>query len=146
MRAGLRNFVEAEAGTTVVEFAIVVPVLILVLVACLDVARALNAQVIVANASREAARYATVHPSADWTAIRGFLAGRVSPLDPTALTGTVNYTPSSDPRWTAAAAPLTVTVAVSYRWDAATWLVGTYFSSACLCRTFTATSSMDVER
>jgi Flp pilus assembly protein TadG len=54
MSAYVKRMLEEQRGTTLVEFALVTPVLILVLVASLDFARALNAYVTVTNASREA--------------------------------------------------------------------------------------------
>jgi hypothetical protein len=102
--------------------------------------------VIVTNASREGARYATVHPATDWGSVHDYLATRVSPLDPVGLTGTISYTSVTDPRWTAQSAPQTVTVAVSYQWNAATWIVGSFFKDACACGTFSASSSMQVIR
>jgi Flp pilus assembly pilin Flp len=139
-----------DRGTTLVEFALVVPVLILVLVSCLDFARALNAYVTIANASREAARYATVHPEADLSQIRAAAAARIAPLDPAALGVAAFYGASPSPLpWPSggippsapAPAPVVVRVDVTYDWNAATWIVGSFFG-ATASRTFTASSSM----
>jgi Flp pilus assembly protein TadG len=126
------RFAREDRGATLVEFAMVAPVLILVLVACFDFARALNAYVIVASASREGARYASVHPAASDTEVRDYVAARVAPLDPLALTvALVPYSRTSDPRWvTSAPAPGLVTVTVSYSWTAATGLISGFFAAA----------------
>jgi len=47
----VKGFSQTESGTALIEFALVTPILILLLVACLDFARALNAYVTVANAA-----------------------------------------------------------------------------------------------
>jgi Flp pilus assembly protein TadG len=145
--APLRRVLLEDDGATLVEFALVTPVLILVLVASLDFARALNAYVTVTSASREAARYAVLHPTADDAAIWSFVATRVVPLDPAALQVTAVYTPSTDVRWSVATlSPGTVTVSVRYRWDAATWMVGQFFSAVSGSRTFEASSAMEAMR
>ena len=126
------GFAQDERGATLVEFAIVTPVLILVLVACFDFARALNAYVIVASASREGARYASVHPGTNATEVRDYVAARIAPLNPIALTvDLVPYSRTGDPRWVASEpAPGVVTVTVSYSWTAATGLVSGFFAAA----------------
>jgi len=143
----LNGFRQTNSGAALIEFALVTPILILVLVACLDFARALNAYVTIANAAREGARYATLHPAADTAAIRSYLDTRIVPLDPASRD--VVLSPAEvdpDPRWTSAApAPVTITVEVGYRWDAATWLVGSFFD-ATGGRRFVFTSAMQVVR
>ncbi len=147
MSASLKRVAAEDRGATLIEFALVTPVLILVLVASLDFARALNAYVTVTNASREAARYAVVHPAADDASIRSFVATRIVPLDPAALEVTAAYTPSTDVRWTASTpSPGSVTVNVRYRWDAATWMVGNFFSAASGSRTFDVSTAMEAMR
>ncbi|HYU82295.1 MAG TPA: TadE/TadG family type IV pilus assembly protein [Candidatus Polarisedimenticolia bacterium] len=129
----LRAFGREDAASAIVEFAIVVPTLILVLVACLDFARAVNAYGTVANASREGARYAAVHPSATDADVKAYLAGRIAPLDYGRMEVSVSsgFVRTPDPRWTASApAPGTVTVRVTYPWEAATFVIGTFFSAA----------------
>jgi Flp pilus assembly protein TadG len=128
-----RRFAADEQGATLVEFALVAPVVILVLVACFDFARALNTYVIVANASREGARYASVHPGATELEIHDYVATRIAPLDPNLLTVALvpPYERTTDPRWvTTAPAPGTVTVSAAYSWTAATGLVSLFFHAA----------------
>lgn len=129
----LRAFRREEQASAIVEFAIVVPTLILVLVACLDFARAVNAYATVANASREGARFAAVHPSASASDVKTYLADRIAPLDYGRLQVSVSpgFVRTPDPRWTTSApAPGTVTVRVTYPWQAATFVIGTFFSAA----------------
>jgi Flp pilus assembly protein TadG len=154
----IRNIAQEERGTTLVEFAMVVPVLILVLVATLDFARALNAYVTIANASRDGARYAIVHPDAENAAIRDHVVARIVPLDPRALTVKVRYDrndrsgfqpwPSARPGVPPGVRPsspapreISVTVEASYDWRAVTWMVGSLFSLSGN-RVFGSTSTM----
>jgi Flp pilus assembly protein TadG len=147
MSAYVKRMLEEQRGATLVEFALVTPVLILVLVASLDFARALNAYVTVTNASREGARYAIVHPLASDSSIEAFVATRIVPLDPAALNVTAIYAQSPVAPWrdfaewtSLAPSEWTVTVRVTYRWDAATWMVGRFFSAASGSRTFDVSS------
>jgi Flp pilus assembly pilin Flp len=133
-----------EGGATLIEFALVIPVVLLVMLACIDFGRAANAYLVIANASREAARYASVYPRQVTAAeIRTYLRGRVAPLDPTAIGIVPTYAPP-DPGWTTAAPrPWRVTVEVSYTWDKATWLIGSFFSTASGSRKFDVSSTME---
>lgn len=138
-------FARDQRGATLVEFALVAPVLILVLVVCLDFARALNAYVTVASASREGARYATVHPTAPPAEIRSYVASRVVPLntDPSVLIVVPTSAPIND-HWTSAAPrPVSTTVTVRYRWEAATGLTASFFSAASGSPWFAVTSTME---
>jgi Flp pilus assembly protein TadG len=139
-------FAAAEGGATVVEFALVAPVLILVLIGCLDFARALNAYVTVTNASREGARYATLHPTAMQADVRDYVATRIAPLsaDPAVLFVGLSPYSATDGRWSVAAPrPGNTTVTVRYRWDAATGLIGSFFSAASGSSTFEVSSTME---
>jgi hypothetical protein len=49
-------------GQSLVEFALVLPILLVILVIVADLSRAIAAQVALANAAREGARYAVLHP------------------------------------------------------------------------------------
>jgi Flp pilus assembly protein TadG len=150
----LRHFRRDEGGTTLVEFALVAPVLIFVLVACLDFARALNAYVTVANASREGARYASVHPGADPSAITASVAARISPLDPASLIVTLTYDDGTGPQaWpvggipmsSPAPAPIAIRITTTYSWQASTWVVGSFFGAAG-SRTFGSSSVTEATR
>ncbi|HVD31505.1 MAG TPA: TadE/TadG family type IV pilus assembly protein [Methylomirabilota bacterium] len=151
---GIPRFTRDDRGATLVEFALALPVLLLVLVACLDFARALNAYVTVANASREGAYYATIHPGADPDTIRDEVRARVSPLDASALLVTATYDSGSGPQaWPVGGvpqsaplpAPVVVRVSTTYQWRASTWIVGSFFGAAG-SRTFGSSSAMEVMR
>jgi hypothetical protein len=126
------------------------PVLLLLLIGCFDFARAVNAYVTIANASREGARYAIVHPTANPSAIRTFgVEPRILPLDTAALcsvaasysTDGIAYAPwpsGGIPRSAGAPAPVLVRVVATYRWQASTWLVGQFFPGTTACGPGTA--------
>ncbi len=59
MKAGARG----ERGQSLVEFALVLPVLLLLILGLIDVARAIAQENTLASAAREGARYAIVHGS-----------------------------------------------------------------------------------
>ena len=143
-----------DRGMALVEFALVMPALMLVLVGCLDFGRALNAYVIVANASREGARYAMLHPDADASAIKASVTARIAPLDASAFTVTPTYDRGSGPQpWPVGGIPpsspvpaaIRVHVVTSYEWQASTWIVGSLFS-ATGSRTFGSSSTMETVR
>lgn len=140
-------FAGDERGATLVEFALVTPVLILVLVACFDFARALNAYVTVANAAREGARFAALSDGATSTTVHDYLATRVAPLDPSAMTVTLTPPSRTDPSWSPdAPAPTSFTVDVTYRWHAATWLIGSFLGASSGSATFGSSSSTEAVR
>jgi len=153
MSAWLARLRRDEGGTTLVEFALVAPVLLLVLVVALDFARALNAYVTIANASREGARYASVYANVDPLAtearVREIVRAHVVPLDTSPLVLRITLTPyvrTGDTRWTTSSpAPGEVVVEVRYSWNAVTWLAGSFFSAAGSAD-FTVTSSMEMIR
>ena len=142
-------FARDERGATLVEFALVTPVLILVLVACFDFARALNAYVTVANAAREGARYASITDGATTSSVRDYLSTRVAPLDPSPSAMGITLAPlvRTNPSWSPSApAPTKFTVVVSYQWSSATWLVGSFFVATSGSPTFASSSSMEAVR
>ncbi len=65
----LRNLTAREHGQAIIEFALVVPVLILIMLGILDLSRMYQTYIVVANASREGARWGATHP-ADTATIR----------------------------------------------------------------------------
>jgi Flp pilus assembly protein TadG len=149
----LRELRGDDRGTTLVEFALVVPVIILLLISCLDFMRAANAYVILANASRDGARYASAQPQqlADgsprpvpYALFVTYVQERIAPLEVSALTITPpSYARTSDERWsTTSPSPWTVTVNVRYDWHAVTWLVGQFFGAASGSGTFDVSSTM----
>jgi Flp pilus assembly protein TadG len=80
------------SGNSAVEFAIVGPVFILILLAIVDFGRLLFVRSSMHYAVEEAGRYAMVYSTADKSTIETYAKTRVYGLDPTALTltATVN--------------------------------------------------------
>lgn len=143
----IQRFARDEYGATLVEFALVTPVLILVLVACFDFARALNAYVTVSNAAREGARYASITAGATTLSVRAYLVTRVAPLDPSALGVTLAPPELTNPSWSPGAPrPTRFTVLVTYQWHASTWLIGSFFVATSGSPTFASSSSMEAVR
>ena len=135
-----------EEGATLVEFALVIPVLLLLVIVILDLGRAVNAYVTVSNASREGARYATVHPTAAASAIAAQVKSRSVPLDTSLMTVTTTYyNGSSFQAWPPPSASPTIVpirVQTTFSWASVTFLLGQFMAS----RTFTTTSTMDAFR
>ncbi len=52
-----------STGQALVEFAIILPVLVLLLLGVLDLGRSFNAYIIITNAAREGASYGSMHPN-----------------------------------------------------------------------------------
>lgn len=141
-----------DAGVALVEFALVAPVLLVLMIGILDVGRAVNAYVTISNAAREGSRYAALHPTASPGAIESAVRARVVPLDASTVDVTTSYydgtafqtfppsggIPTSSPK----PSFIPIRVEVSYDWHAATMLIGIFFSSP----SFTATSTVDVLR
>lgn len=155
MRTPIRKMARDDRGATIVEFALVAPVLILVLVACLDFARGVNAYVTVANASREGARFATVHPTAALAEIKAAVTTRMSPLDTSSPplsvdafyddgTGPLSWPNTGGIPQSAGRPAVSVRVVVTYQWAAVTAIVGSFFGSS--GPTFSSASSMEAIR
>ena len=160
--ATLRMGARGETGTALVEFALVAPVLLLILVGILDLGRAVNALVTVSNAAREGSHYAILHPTAAPSAIVNAVRTRVEPLDETRVVVTSSYyNGTTFTVWPAGGIPVSsptpravpVRVAVCYPWSAATF-IGRFFPtvSPVPCGAagadgyFQATSTTDVDR
>ena len=103
-------------GQAMVEFAFVLPVLILLLVGVLDFGRAMFAYNSVSNAARSATREAIVNQHAD--AIEQAATNEAVGLDP--LTVTVTH----DPGCPTVERGCIVTVEVEHAWQAATPILG----------------------
>lgn len=77
------RFRKTEQGQAMVEMALVLPILILIVFGIIEFGRIFNAKLIVTNASREGARYASVNGNA---------------VTDTQITNVIkNYTPSLEP-------------------------------------------------
>ena len=107
------------------------PVLLLMLLAILDLGRAIYAYSVISNSAREAARYGTIAP-ADSSGIEGVArgaAGEEVGLDPTELTVQVDWQPAVD----------TIRVTVSYNFRLITPLVASATGRSTLNLESTAT-------
>ena len=142
-------------GSTTVELALVVPILMLLIVGLLDFARAMNASVVVGSASREAAHYAILHPSTAPSDIETAARARTAPLDPASVTVVARYYDSVTATfvaWPETGIPpnspsrgVLVRIEVSYPWSAVSFVAGQYFS-ATGTRTLSARSTMETRR
>jgi Flp pilus assembly protein TadG len=125
--SGLRRATENSAGQTLVEFALIVPIFILVIMGVFDVGRAIYAYSTINNAAHEAARLAIVDQNtAD---VREEAVGRavgvnVAVGDVTVRWLSANYTDvapcNATPRFGCA-----VEVTVAYEFNAATPILST---------------------
>lgn len=152
MRLGLRR---ACDGATTVELALALPVVLLLLVGVVELAAGLNAYVTVANASREGAQYAILHPTAAPAEITDAVIGRSVPLHPDRLSVNAYYWDGSTFQpWPSTGVPassptaqlIPVRVEVSYSWSAVTFVVGTFIGGGTGTRTFSSSSTMRMRR
>ncbi|TMC31666.1 MAG: pilus assembly protein [Chloroflexi bacterium] len=159
----MRELIDDEGGVGVIELALIVPLLILLTVGVLDVARAMNAAVVLESASQDAVHAAVLDPSATIPPgqavpppIASAARGRVAPLDGSSITVTVQYYDSASGTfrpWPTAGIPTSspnpvgvmVRVNVSYPWTAVSALAAGFLSPAGP-RTLTSTSIMETRR
>lgn len=128
-----------EKGVSTVELALMLPVILTLLLGSLDLARVMNAELVVSSASREGARYAILHPQAAPGEIVDAVRARSAPLDGTLVSVGTSYDDGSGPapwpdgglpRSSATARPIAVTVDVTYPWTAATFFTGSVLGRA----------------
>jgi Flp pilus assembly protein TadG len=128
-------------GQAMVEFALIFPIFIAMVLGVFDAGRLIYTQNTIGNASREGARVAIVnqHPTTVDQHVRQTMLGIVS--DPSVAQVTVTYAGTQ-------CVPLPirigclVTVNVTYSWQAITPVIGTLIGP----RTVTASTTMPVER
>jgi len=159
----MRHLAGGDDGVGIIEFALVVPLLILLMVGLLDVARAMNAVVVLGSASEEGAHYAVLNPSATIPpgqsvppAIASAARARTMPLSASAIDVTAEYydtagatfrpwpttgIPTSSP----APAGVMVRVRVSYPWSAVSAVVGNLLAVAG-SNTLTSSTLMETRR
>ncbi len=107
-----------ESGQDVAEFALIIPILFLILMGIFDMGRTVYYTSVLDSAVREGARYASVHPT-DTAGIQGtvgYIAVGIAPTDLT-ITTTVTRGGAYD----------TVSVAASYNMPIVTPLIGSFF-------------------
>jgi Flp pilus assembly protein TadG len=161
MSSLLRALARDDRGVALVEFALVMPVLLLLLVGTLDIARAVNAYVVVNSASREGVRVAALAPGSSYDEIVAAVRARSAPLDEQAVQVTVAYYNETAKRWTqcadarcgtwpapalASPTPMRVRVDVAYPWNAVTWMAGQFFAGGTGSQTFASTSTGEARR
>lgn len=150
-----------EQGQSLVEFALVIPIVVLLIVAFVEVGRAVFAYNTIANAARQAARVAAVNQIPDVTdcdetrpiedpyephwSIRGCAIAAAAPLGITTANVTVSYAPPPSTTLTCAPtlhvgciAAITVTYDYSVSTPFVNWIIGPF--------TMSQTSEMPIER
>ena len=153
----LQRMAASSEGVALVEFALVVPILLILLVGILDTGRAVNAYVTISNASREGARYVALNPTAPPSAIRSSaVLPHAQQLDSSGIVVSVTYaggvtstacpvpTTTAPPAGSPAPVTIPVRVDVTYPWSAATFFIGQFFGGG--SRTFCASSTVDTVR
>lgn len=161
MRRGRRRGNGQSRGQSLVEFALVLPIIVLLVVAFMEVGRAVFAYNTIANAARQGVRVATVNQLSDvtdcdetrpvedpyephWT-IRGCVIAAASTLGISAANVSVTY--AAPPSTTLSCTPTLhvgciASVTVTYNYAVSTpfvsWIIGPF--------TMSQTSQMPIER
>lgn len=163
-----RTFARAardDAAVALVEFALVMPVLLVLLIGALDFGRAVNAYVTVNAAAREGARHAALDPSVTIDRIATAVRDRSAPLDARSCVAISTMAAECGPLAVSASyydvlnalqpwppprrdppAPVRMRVEVSYPWSSVTWMAGRFFEGGTGMRTFIASSTMEGRR
>ena len=124
-------------GIAAVEFAIVAPVLITLVLGMIEVGRALMVQQIIVNASREGARTAVME-GATVSSVKTYVQGYLSDMSISIMPDTITVQP--DPSTSANGTPISVTLTVPY--SDVNWLPVPEYVSGNLA----ASTSMRLER
>lgn len=95
-----------ERGAAAVEFALILPVFVLLIMGMLEFSRAYNAQISISNAAREGARVMAIHD--DLAMARGAAIDAAVSLNPALASGDIAITPAT------CAAGGTVEAAIDY--------------------------------
>jgi Flp pilus assembly protein TadG len=155
-RPAVRTRRDGERGAAAVEFALLSPLLLILVFGIIDFGLAMNAQIIIGNAVREGARAAALGASYDDTlaAASNAETGVVGTVpDPEAtceikVNDTPEPCPGGDTGWAhlttnpaPSGATVTVSITYSYKWITPIQMIPGLSSSL----TFTRTSSMRVE-
>jgi Flp pilus assembly protein TadG len=121
VRTLLGRFSHDRRGVVAVEFALVVPVFLLMVYGFMELGRMLFIQNSLGHAVYEAQRYAIVHGAsssepADAAAIHGVIVERAAMLDGDLLTSQVTFAPDNEPG-------SQVTIVATYQFDFMTGLI-----------------------
>jgi len=116
----IKSIIKNEEGQSLVEFALVLPILLLLLCGIIDFGWIFGNQLLANNASREAARYTAVHYYDSTTDDDQATAAQiVADRAPTLISPTVTLTPSAG----------SVTIKVSSQMDVLTPIVAAFFEN-----------------
>ncbi|HEY6957768.1 MAG TPA: TadE family protein [Candidatus Limnocylindria bacterium] len=142
-----------DGGSALVEFAIVAPVLLLLMIGILEAGRALNAYVTVRNAGAEGAHWAALHPGATETAIGDMVRGRITSFDASLVdvnakmndgTAWVSWPTDGIPESSPKPQIIPIAVEVSSTWSGVTF-IGHFFPGGSGA-TFTSRATADAVR
>lgn len=122
----------SERGAVAVEFALLAPILVMLLLGIMEFGRAYNVQISLSNAAREGARVMAVNystPTAATTA-KAAAVSAASVLKPSLTNDKIFFsyqtTPASTPAPTACAANVQVTVTINYNLSTMTGIAGPF--------------------
>jgi Flp pilus assembly protein TadG len=133
------------AGQSLVEFALVFPVLIILLIAIFDLGRLVFAYNDITNAAREGARVGIINQTT--ATIKSEVVSQATSLGLVAADVTVTYADADNPSSPCSSNPPTtleclVVVTVAYDWQAITPIIGNIVGPI----TVTSISEMPIER
>jgi len=115
---------QKERGQALVEFALVIPILILIFIGILDLGHGVYAYGVVSSAAREGARFGIVNPT-DTSGIKTQARANTAALDPSKIT--VPDPTCSGTKTTCDATPGNLmTVSVSYTFTPITSFLGSF--------------------
>ncbi|MHB1357606.1 MAG: TadE/TadG family type IV pilus assembly protein [Anaerolineae bacterium] len=102
--------VRRQEGGSAVELALILPLLVLILAGIADLGRAFQSYIVITNASREGARYASHYPDD----LAGIKAAAIAEAVNTGLTISANMVTPDPSTLTATATGVPITVTVQY--------------------------------
>ncbi|WP_026556464.1 TadE/TadG family type IV pilus assembly protein [Arthrobacter sp. 35W] len=113
----------SERGAAAVEFALLLPVLLLLVIGIMEFGRAYNIQISASQAAREGARYAAVHyiDTGFTDAVAESTGLKAAPTLPSGTTAKATYKTSTNAAATKCASGNTVTVTVVHQLK---WMTG----------------------
>ncbi len=117
----LKRIGPSPYGQALVEFALVIPILILILMGVLDLGRGIYTYNVVANAAREGVRFGIVNPS-NTSGIRAQALANTIALDPSQIAPASISCPPPAP----CDSGNTLTVSVTYHFQAITPLIPSF--------------------
>ncbi len=122
----MKKFKATLRGQTLVEFALVLPILIFIIMMLVDLGRGVYYYSVIYNAAREGARYGIIvnNDTVDTDGIEAAARKLAIALDQNSLT--VSTSQVDDPT---TQKPLTITVTVQYRFYLVTPLVGNFIGA-----------------